>query len=128
MNPNRRNLSCGGSSGGEGASIAFGSAAMGLGTDIGGSIRIPAAFNGVYGFRPSASRLPYDGIELPGAGQESVKCVIGPLARSVDDINLFMKTTLDQEPWETEVSLLPLPWKIVEPSKDITVGIMWSDG
>lgn len=93
-----------------------------------GSVRIPAAFNGVYGFRPSASRLPYDGIELPGAGQESVMCVVGPLAHSIPDINLFMKTVLDQEPWDTEVSLVPLPWKTVVPTKDITVGIMWSDG
>ncbi|KAG4430759.1 hypothetical protein IFR05_013760 [Cadophora sp. M221] len=124
LNPWHLKLSCGGSSGGEGASIGFKSSAIGLGTDIGGSIRIPAAFNGVYGFRPSASRMPYDGIELPGAGQESVKCVIGPLANSIDDINLMMKTILDQEPWDTEVSLLPLPWKIVETSKDITIGII----
>ncbi|KAH9222070.1 fatty-acid amide hydrolase [Leptodontidium sp. 2 PMI_412] len=128
LNPWHLKLSCGGSSGGEGASIGFKSAAIGLGTDIGGSIRIPAAFNGIYGFRPSASRMPYDGIELPGAGQESVKCVIGPLARSIDDISLMMQTILDQEPWDTEVALLPLPWKSVESSKDITVGIMWSDG
>ena len=82
----------------------------------------------MYGFRPSASRLPYDGIELPGAGQESIKCVIGPLTHSVQDINLFMKTTLDQKPWDTEVSLVPLPWKSVSSSKEMTVGIMWSDG
>lgn len=128
LNPYHLKLSCGGSSGGEGASIGFKSAALGLGTDIGGSIRIPAAFNGIYGFRPSASRLPYDGIELPGAGQESVKCVIGPLAHSIDDINLLMKTILDQEPWDNEVSLVPLPWKKVDVSRKITVGIMWSDG
>ncbi|RDW87885.1 hypothetical protein BP5796_03579 [Coleophoma crateriformis] len=128
LNGSHLQLSCGGSSGGEGASIGFKSAVIGLGTDIGGSIRIPAAFNGVYGFRPSALRLPYNGIELPGAGQESIKCVIGPFANSIDDIDLFMKVALDQEPWDTEVSLLPLPWKSVESSKDITVGIMWTDG
>jgi len=122
------NLSTGGSSGGEGSAVGFKSSAIGLGTDIGGSIRIPAAFNGAYGFRPSASRLPYDGIELPGAGQESVKCVIGPLTHSIDDIDLFMDTILKQEPWDTEVDLLPLPWKKVSASKDMTVGIMWTDG
>ena len=128
MNGSHLKLSCGGSSGGEGAGIGFRSSALGLGTDIGGSIRIPAAFNGVYGFRPTASRLPYDGIELPGAGQESIKCVIGPLTHSIDDINLFMKTALDQKPWDTEVSLVPLPWRTVPSTKDITIGVMWSDG
>ncbi|KAL2061684.1 hypothetical protein VTL71DRAFT_7061 [Oculimacula yallundae] len=124
LNPCHLKLSCGGSSGGEGASIGFRSACIGLGTDIGGSIRIPAAFNGVYGFRPSASRLPYDGIELPGSGQESVKCVIGPLAHSIDDIHLVMKTILDQAPWDTEIDLLPLPWKDIKVSTEMTVGIM----
>lgn len=128
LNGNNLKLSPGGSSGGEGASISSHSAAIGLGTDIGGSIRIPAAFTGVYGFRPSATRMPYDGIELPGAGAESIRCVIGPLARSIDDIELMMKTTLDQKPWDVEVSLVPLPWRDVKSSKDITVGIMWSDG
>lgn len=128
LNGNNRNLSPGGSSGGEGASISFKSAAIGLGTDIGGSIRIPAAFTGVYGFRPTALRMPYEGVELPGAGAESIKCVIGPLARSIEDVELMMRSTLDQTPWDTEVSLVPLPWRDVKPSKEITVGIMWNDG
>ena len=72
--------------------------------------------------------MPYDGIELPGAGQESIKCVIGPLAHSIDDINLLMKSIIDQDPWDTEVSLVPLSWRAVSSSTNITVGIMWSDG
>lgn len=59
-NPKNRNLSCGGSSGGEGALIALKGSPAGFGTDIGGSIRIPAAFNGLYGLRPSAGRMPYE--------------------------------------------------------------------
>lgn len=61
-NPKNRNLSCGGSSGGEGALIGLRGSPAGFGTDIGGSIRIPAAFNGLYGLRPSAGRLPYQGM------------------------------------------------------------------
>ena len=60
-NPKNRNLSCGGSSGGEGALISLKGSPLGFGTDIGGSIRIPAAFNGLYGLRPSAGRMPYEG-------------------------------------------------------------------
>lgn len=60
-NPKNQNLSAGGSSGGEGALISLKGSPVGFGTDIGGSIRIPAAFCGLYGLRPSAGRLPYEG-------------------------------------------------------------------
>lgn len=60
-NPKNRSLSAGGSSGGEGALISLKGSPVGFGTDIGGSIRIPAAFCGLYGLRPSAGRLPYEG-------------------------------------------------------------------
>ncbi|KAL8866321.1 MAG: hypothetical protein Q9198_008940, partial [Flavoplaca austrocitrina] len=81
-NPKNRNLSCGGSSGGEGALIGLRGSPVGFGTDIGGSIRIPAAFNGLYGLRPSAGRLPYYGMANSMDGQNSVLSVVGPLAPS----------------------------------------------
>lgn len=59
VNPYNRNLSCGGSSGGEGALIGLRGSVIGVGTDIGGSIRMPSAFNHLYGIRPSHGRLPY---------------------------------------------------------------------
>ncbi|EXJ88081.1 hypothetical protein A1O1_05009 [Capronia coronata CBS 617.96] len=127
-NGNNLRLANGGSSGGEGASISFKCAAIGFGTDIGGSIRFPAAFNGCYGFRPTACRVPYGGVFLPGEGQESIRCVIGPLTRSIDDVDLVMSSVLEQRPWEKELSLVPLPWKAVKKSSDITVGVMWNDG
>lgn len=130
VNPYNRKLTPGGSSGGEGASLGFHSAALGIGTDIGGSIRAPAAFCNAYGLRPTALRNPYKGVFLPGDGQESIRCVIGPLANSVSDLTLFQKSVIDQEPWEEETSLVPLPWKEVAPCKagDITVGVIWDDG
>jgi amidase len=113
--------------------MGFRCAALGIGTDIGGSIRAPAAFNGAYGFRPTALRNPYQGVILAGDGQESIRCVIGPLAGTcVEDLDLFMSAVLDQEPWEIETSLVPLPWRKVSSQiaikKDFTVGIMWDDG
>jgi amidase len=81
-----------------GASLGFKCAAIGIGTDIGGFIRAPAAFNGTYGFRPTALRMPYKGVILAGDGQKSIRCVIGPLANSIEDMELFMKTVIDQEP------------------------------
>ncbi|KIW11187.1 hypothetical protein PV08_10487 [Exophiala spinifera] len=129
-NPYNRKLTSGGSSGGEGASIGFRCAAIGIGTDIGGSVRIPAAFCGVFGLRTTALRNPYKGILLAGEGQESIRCVVSPLTNSVDDINLVQKVILDAEPWDEETSLCPLPWKMIKPYSpgQITVGIMWDDG
>jgi amidase len=62
LNPKNRNLAAGGSSGGEGALIGLKGSPIGFGTDIGGSIRIPAGFNGLYGIRPSHGRMPYEGM------------------------------------------------------------------
>ncbi|KAL2832439.1 amidase signature domain-containing protein [Aspergillus cavernicola] len=129
LNPYNRTLTPGGSSGGEGASMGFKCAPLGIGTDIGGSIRCPAAFCGAYGFRPTARRNPSRGLKLPEPGHESILGVIGPFAsQSVEDLELFQRAALDQEPWEVETSLVPAPWKRVEPTKDMTVAIMWDDG
>lgn len=63
-NPTNRNLAAGGATGGEGALIGLKGSPAGFGTDIAGSIRIPAAFNGLYGIKPSAGRLPYEGVRI----------------------------------------------------------------
>lgn len=69
------------------------------------------------------------GIRAAGGGQESIRGVLGPLAsQSIEDLELFQQVILDQEPWDTETSLIPMPWKRVRPTRDITVGIMWDDG
>lgn len=68
------------------------------------------------------------GMYYSGPGQESVKAVIGPLANSLDDINLYMQVSLDQKPWEKDSSLVPVPWRAPELPKQLTVGIMMDDG
>ncbi|KAF4776197.1 hypothetical protein HER10_EVM0004269 [Colletotrichum scovillei] len=130
VNPYNRNLTSGGSSGGEGACLGLRGSVLGLGTDIGGSVRGPAAFCGCYGLRTTALRNPYKGICLPGLGQESIKCILGPLANSISDIQLFEDVVLNQEPWDEETSLVPLPWKKMEPYQpgQFTVGVIWDDG
>ncbi|KAF5589021.1 general amidase [Fusarium subglutinans] len=130
VNPHNRTLTCGGSSGGEGASLGLRCAVLGIGTDFAGSVRVPAAFCGAYGLRTTALRNPYKGVCLPGAGQESTRCVVSPLANTAEDLALFQKAVLDQEPWEIETSLLPQPWKqpsSLEPGS-FTIGVMWEDG
>jgi amidase len=110
-NPKNRNLSCGGSSGGEGALIGLKGSPIGLGTDIGGSIRIPAAFNGLYGLRPSSGRLPYEGMANSMDGQNSILSVVGPLAPSVQSLRLLLKAFLSQEPWLHDPMVSEIPWR-----------------
>lgn len=85
-NPWNSERSSGGSSGGEGAIIAAGGSALGLGTDIGGSVRIPAAFCGISSLRPTAGRCPDLGRGSVPFGQQAVASQVGPLARCVDDL------------------------------------------
>lgn len=94
MNPYNRLITAGGSSGGEGALVAMGGSAIGIGTDIGGSIRIPAWCNGLYGFKPSLGRLPFGGsvqTGLDGVARAGVSAVAGPIARRLEDIDTLMR-------------------------------------
>ncbi|KAI9818939.1 MAG: Acetamidase [Pycnora praestabilis] len=110
-NPKNRNLSCGGSSGGEGALIGLKGSPVGFGTDIGGSIRIPAGFNGLYGIRPSAGRLPYEGMANSMDGQNSILSVVGPLAQTVRGLRLVVKSLLSQSPWLHDPLVHEMPWR-----------------
>lgn len=110
-NPKNRLLSCGGSSGGEGALIALRGSPAGFGTDIGGSVRIPAGFNYLYGLRPSAGRMPYQGAANSMDGQSTILSVIGPLAPSARSLSLLFKSVLSQQPWFHDPLALELPWR-----------------
>lgn len=130
-NPYNSLLTPGGSSGGEGACVAARGSAIGVGTDIGGSIRAPAAFSGCYGLRPTSRRISCFGGVSSGKGQESVVAVCGPLANTVDDIELFMKSYINEgKPWDDDQWCIPVLWRDVpKPSpKSITVAIMYDDG
>lgn len=131
-NPRNTSLTPGGSSSGEGAIAAMKGSVFGLGSDIGGSIRCPAAFCGVWGLRPSQKRISMLG-SLSGMidqVQEAIYPVLGPLARSADDIDLFMSAVLGREPWLVDPLVLPLPWK-KEPEPELSslkVAIIYDDG
>ena len=90
MNPHRLGHTPGGSSGGSGAAVAAGLCVAALGTDTLGSIRIPAAYNGIYGLKPTNGLVPCDGV-VPLA--ERLDCV-GPLARSVADLRAMAAATM----------------------------------
>jgi aspartyl-tRNA(Asn)/glutamyl-tRNA(Gln) amidotransferase subunit A len=80
QNPHRLGYTPGGSSGGSGAAVAAGLCDAALGTDTMGSIRIPAAYCGVYGFKPAHSAISQDGLEFSEPSLDT----IGPLARDLD--------------------------------------------
>ncbi|OSD05700.1 general amidase [Trametes coccinea BRFM310] len=109
-NPYNRYMTCGGSSGGEGALIALRGSPLGVGTDIGGSIRIPSAFCGLYGLRPSYNRLPYSGAVNSQEGQESIPSVLGPLAGTPAGVRAFTKAVLDARPWRKDPLCVRKEW------------------
>jgi Asp-tRNA(Asn)/Glu-tRNA(Gln) amidotransferase A subunit family amidase len=80
----------GGSSGGESAAIAAGLSAGGVGSDGGGSIRIPAHFTGIVGLKPTPGRVPATGHFPPCGGPFALTGVVGPMARTVDDVALLL--------------------------------------
>lgn len=123
-NPKNRHLSSGGSSGGEGALIALRGSPAGFGTDIGGSVRIPASFNGLYGLRPSAGRIPYERAANSLDGQNTILSAIGPIAPTVRSLKLLFQAVLTQEPWLHDPLAFELPWRdeIVERTKALIKG------
>jgi amidase len=109
-NPWNLGRTTGGSTGGGAAAVAAGLSPLEVGSDMGGSIRIPAHFNGVFGFKPTEHRVPATGHipDLPGAPRVMRHmCCFGPLARSVEDLRLCF--TLIAGPDGKDLDVLPVP-------------------
>lgn len=136
-NPFNPNRTSGGSSGGEAVLLACRGSPLGVGTDIGGSIRGPAINCGVYGFKPTPSRISHQGLAVPRPdgvnGQNAVKSVAGPIARSVDDLELVMRAWCLETMWNTDPSVPPMPWnrdlyRPTENKKRLKFGYFTNDG
>ena len=105
-NPWNPERTAGGSSGGETAAIASGLSPLGLGTDLGGSIRAPASLCGVVGIKPTLGRIPYTGIQP----QVLLRAIhVGPIARTVRDIGLAMSILAGPDEADTYTPPVPLP-------------------
>jgi len=100
LNPWNKSVTCGGSSGGAGASLAAGIGALAQGNDIGGSIRWPSYCNGVAGLRPSIGRVPAHNATAtaPRAFAAQIMSVNGPMARSVRDLRLALRVMAEGDP------------------------------
>ena len=129
VNSLNRALISGGSSGGEGALIGCQGSIVGVGTDIGGSIRIPANLQGLYGLNPTVGRFPWH----PSVVRENiVNGVAGPLSSSLETIEVFMEGLLAAEPWRYEPTSHPIPWRkelaSFPPGKKLRIGYYVDDG
>ncbi|CZT18083.1 related to amidases [Ramularia collo-cygni] len=113
LNPHRLSLGAGGSSGGEGALIALRGSVLGVGTDIAGSVRIPALCNGTYGFKPTTHRIP-TGKQASGGGRKGSPCfsaIAGPLANTFEDLVAFTEAVLNSKPWNRDPTCIGYPWR-----------------
>lgn len=108
-NPDR---TAGGSSGGEAAIIAAGGVPVGLGTDLGGSIRQPAHVCGIHGFKPTGGRLTCAGIASSFGGFDAFPIQPGPMARHVEDLALAMRVLVRAEDGDDDSANSPM-----EPSR-----------
>jgi Asp-tRNA(Asn)/Glu-tRNA(Gln) amidotransferase A subunit family amidase len=111
-NPWDLSRSAGGSSGGEAAAIASGCSAGGIGSDGGGSIRVPAHFCGICGLKPTPGRVPSTGHFPPGAGLLSWLGVVGPMARTIADLRALFEVIAGPDPGDAHS--VPIPVKPAE--------------
>ncbi|TGO16687.1 hypothetical protein BTUL_0025g00420 [Botrytis tulipae] len=119
----------GGSSGGEGVLLAMRGSPLGIGTDIGGSIRIPSAFNGLFGLKPTFGRFPIYGTKSGISGQDFIYSNNGPMSKSLSTLQLYCKAVLSTSlsPWLYDPKCLPIPWRentIQPPGRKLRIGII----
>lgn len=126
-NPLNRKLSAGGSSGGEVALISLKGSVLGIGSDIGGSLRIPASFTNMYTLRPTFGRFPTYGSRSGLPGLESVNSVNGPISGSLSTLELYCKTIIDQEPWLHDPKVNEITWRPVQFTSPLNFAILVDD-
>lgn len=129
LHPARDDRSPGGSSGGEAAIISAHGSPLGLGSDLGGSIRQPAHCCGIFGLKPTTGRLTTQGALLNLHGMEAIGVQPGPMARSVGDLALAMRVLVAPQGDRSDPTLPPAPWSDAGPH-DLTslrIGVFEDD-
>ncbi len=126
-NPWNLRHSSGGSSGGEAAAIASGCSAGGVGSDGGGSIRVPAHFCGICGLKPTPGRIPATGHFPPGAGAFSWLGVVGPMGRTIADVRVLFEVMAGPDPGDALSSPVPSRAYREDELRCVRIGILESD-
>jgi amidase len=123
-NPWNLERTAGGSSGGAAAAVAAGMTPLEIVSDLGGSIRLPAHFCGVYGLKPTEHRVPMTGFfRLPPGAPRTVRILtcLGPLARDLGDLALALSIVAGPDGVDTEVPPVPLVEEPVPPIADLRI-------
>jgi len=109
-NPWNTDRTPGGSSGGPAAAVASGMTPFDIGTDLAGSIRIPAHFCGVFGLKPTENRVSLDGVipGLPSPRSVRIMSCLGPMARSMEDLMLLFPLIAGPDGRDTDVRPMPI--------------------
>jgi amidase len=123
-NPWNLAYSAGGSSGGEAAAIASGCSMGGVGSDGGGSIRTPAHFSGVCGLKPTPGRIPATGHFPPSAGAFAWLGVVGPMARTVGDLQILFQVTAGADPDDALSAPVPVRTIAARELRGLRIGIL----
>jgi len=118
----------GGSSGGEAAAIAAGMSAGGVGSDGGGSIRVPAHFSGICGLKPTPGRIPATGHYPVSTGPFALIGVAGPMARTVADLKVLFEVMQGPDVGDTCAAPVPLRWPSESEARKLRVGYFEDDG
>lgn len=131
-NPHNDKYTPGGSTGGESALLAMGGR-IGIGSDVAGSVRVPAHFAGCYALRCSTGRWPKVGFRTSMPGQEGVPSVYSPMARTLDDLTYFTRAVMEMRPWMYDYTVHPLAWRADVAAEYLAkerlrVGVLRSDG
>jgi amidase len=127
-NPWDLDRSPGGSSGGESAAIAAGMSAAGLGSDSGGSVRMPAHCTGICALKPTPGRIPARGHLPPNVGPFATLGAIGPMARTIADVRLLFRTLCGQDRNDPSSPPLPLRTPGLDELRAGTIGFFEDDG
>lgn len=98
-NPYNPEFSSGASTGGGAALLAYGGSKIEIGSDFGGSVRIPAHFNGVYSIKASHGRFPETGVVHFSPGLQGINLVTSPLSQDLEDLTEFCRRFVDLKPW-----------------------------
>jgi amidase len=127
-NPWDLERSPGGSSGGESAAIAAGLSASGLGSDSGGSVRVPAHFTGICSLKPTPGRIPGRGHLPPCVGPFSILGAIGPMARTIGDVQLMFRALAGQDAADPASPPIALREPSLDDLRAHTIGVFAVDG
>jgi Asp-tRNA(Asn)/Glu-tRNA(Gln) amidotransferase A subunit family amidase len=127
-NPWNLDYTAGGSSGGESAAIAAGLSSCGLGSDSGGSVREPAHFTGICSLKPTPGRIPVSGHLAGSAGPFSILGAIGPMARTVKDVQLLFDVLSGHDDADPIGAPTPRRSPNLDELKQYPVGVFQDDG